>query len=73
MSEEDENDEMSVDDALEATRSNQLDQTGGQSALPEDNDSPAAPSAPVPGQDHWPDDHPSQDVDIDPDEKYQNG
>ena len=72
MSEEDD-DDILVDDALEAARSNQLDQTGGQTELPEDNDSPAAPSAPVPGQDHWPDDHPSQDGDIDQDEKYQNG
>lgn len=71
--EDDSEEEVSLDDVLEEERTDPLNHKIGQEALPEDNDTPVEPASPVPGQEHWPDDHPSQDTNIDPEEKYQDG
>lgn len=62
----------SLDDVLEDERPGKFQHAVGQDALPEDNDTPAAPADPT-DEDHLPDTHQTQDTGVDSDEKYQEG
>lgn len=61
--------ERSVDDALEETRDNPVEHVGD-NPLPEDNDTPAAPPR---RSDDLPDDHQLTDVNIENSELYDEG
>ncbi len=62
-------DDISVDDALEETRTSKLISEVGKDALPEDYDSPAAPAS-NPYVPSIPLDHPSLDAELDSTEVY---
>lgn len=60
--------ESSIDDALEAQRPNKAQYHLGQPELDEDNDPPAAPFDDTDEQ--MPEDHPSNDTNVDATERY---
>lgn len=69
-------DEDSLDDILEEERQSKLDYSLHQTPLPEDNDRPAAPADDISDDmKEFPRDenHPSQDVNVDESERYDQG